>query len=1062
MMVVAVGCQSGSELDGTPVDEGGAEASAGEPMTVAVQPERALASLIDRTHFAFRTSGGRFLAQHTTHTVTVDHGVIAMTPYHRENNRVRSGAPITLETVGLIRGADDYAIDPVSTRVSETGKLIVDRGNHVETVRNFESGIEQSWTFLEPPVGEGEMIVKIAVVDQPFISSTTSGLHFGRAGELGFRYGHATWIDANGVATPVEAKWQNKQIELMVPEDILENSAYPAVLDPTVNAEVAIDNPVAGWSGASALRSSIASDGTGYLAVWLDARNPTADIFGARLDASGNPLDATGLAINTESDAADNPAVAFANGSYVVVWDNGTSVRGTTVSTAGAVGAASTIGTGVEPEVASGGSSALVAFRTGGDVNASLFNGSFGAPVSIAAGVAATTPAVGGGSSGYLVTWTEATNLRGRFVSSAGAPGAAAFDVNASAGSQLDGAVGFNGTNFVVVWSNNSGGINIDAATVTPAGVVTPVPTGQGSRISGAPNNQFQPSIACNTSGSCFAAWSDRQNFATNVNDVYGATVTGSPPVGTPAAVASGVDEQRDPSVAVAGSSFRVSYEDTSHGGTSTILTVPSTGGAGVNATRGNNQEERPASTGSPTQFLVSWADSRAVGHDIYGGRVSAAGAALDPTGVAISTAARTQYNPASTFDGTNFDTVWQDNRSGNQDIYFARTSSAGALLDGSGIAISTASGDQTLPDIAYGNNVNLVVWQDGRAGSNFDLYGALVTPSGSVTLNDIAICTNSANQRAPVAAYDAANNLFLVAWYDNTTGSDRVYVARVTTAGTVLDNCGLLITSAANVQNTPAIASGNGTFFVSWTSGPDNSGDVLGARVNATTSNLSVLDSGLGIATGNGITQRESSVAFVGGAFTVVYQQAGDIFGRMVKLDGTFDGAAFTVSANPETETRPSISAGGGTNNALVSFERDIVSANATRIVTRRLDYTPTMGGTAIPCNSNTQCASGFCVDNYCCDTACGGNSTTDCQACSVAHGGAVNGTCTVISLARNWRCRTYADTFCDLIEVCSGASAACPPDLGRRQGVACTIAGGGAGVCPLNSAAGAPHVCQ
>jgi photosystem II stability/assembly factor-like uncharacterized protein len=38
----------------------------------------------------------------------------------------------------------------------------------------------------------------------------------------------------------------------------------------------------------------------------------------------------------------------------------------------------------------------------------------------------------------------------------------------------------------------------------------------------------------------------------------------------------------------------------------------------------------------------------------------------------------------------------------------------------------------------------------------------------------------------------------------------------------------------------------------------------------------------------------------------------------------------------------------------------------------------------------------SGFCVDGVCCDTACGGGATDDCQACSVAAGGTTDGTCT------------------------------------------------------------------
>lgn len=46
-------------------------------------------------------------------------------------------------------------------------------------------------------------------------------------------------------------------------------------------------------------------------------------------------------------------------------------------------------------------------------------------------------------------------------------------------------------------------------------------------------------------------------------------------------------------------------------------------------------------------------------------------------------------------------------------------------------------------------------------------------------------------------------------------------------------------------------------------------------------------------------------------------------------------------------------------------------------------------------PCVSAAQCATGFCSDGVCCDTACGGSDANDCQACSTVAGSATNGTC-------------------------------------------------------------------
>lgn len=50
------------------------------------------------------------------------------------------------------------------------------------------------------------------------------------------------------------------------------------------------------------------------------------------------------------------------------------------------------------------------------------------------------------------------------------------------------------------------------------------------------------------------------------------------------------------------------------------------------------------------------------------------------------------------------------------------------------------------------------------------------------------------------------------------------------------------------------------------------------------------------------------------------------------------------------------------------------------------------------VTCNADADCGSGFCVDGVCCNTACGGGATDDCQACSAALGAPTDGTCAPI----------------------------------------------------------------
>ena len=100
----------------------------------------------------------------------------------------------------------------------------------------------------------------------------------------------------------------------------------------------------------------------------------------------------------------------------------------------------------------------------------------------------------------------------------------------------------------------------------------------------------------------------------------------------------------------------------------------------------------------------------------------------LDTSGIAISTADSQQKVPAIAFGGADYLVVWEDLRSGlGDDIYGARVTPAGAVLDSGGIVISSAADNQWHPAISFGGTNYLVVWEDSRSVPQWDIYGARV-----------------------------------------------------------------------------------------------------------------------------------------------------------------------------------------------------------------------------------------------------------------------------------------------------------------------------------------------
>lgn len=302
-----------------------------------------------------------------------------------------------------------------------------------------------------------------------------------------------------------------------------------------------------------------------------------------------------------------------------------------------------------------------------------------------------------------------------------------------------------------------------------------------------------------------FVAWSDWRNGR---SEIYGSRVTRTgavlDPAGIPIATAI---EGQTPSVAYDGSNYLVVWVGVERGWfDGHIYGARVTPGgvvldpAGIPISTAKGQHAALAFDGS--NYLVVWAARDGMRSDIYGARVSRAGTVLDPTPILISRAARF-VRPTIAFDGSNYLVVWPDDRSGdwNGNIYGARVSPAGSILDPAGIEVSAAVNAQGDPAVASDGTAYLVVWEDWRSGGCCGIFGTRITSAG-VVLDPagIAISTGQPGNAddVPALAFDGRN--YLVTWDDRRSGASDVYGARVTRAGRVLDRNGRLLSTAPPV----------------------------------------------------------------------------------------------------------------------------------------------------------------------------------------------------------------------------------------------------------------------
>jgi len=235
---------------------------------------------------------------------------------------------------------------------------------------------------------------------------------------------------------------------------------------------------------------------------------------------------------------------------------------------------------------------------------------------------------------------------------------------------------------------------------------------------------------------------------------------------------------------------------------------------------------------------VITWYDYRGSNGDIYAQRVNANGSTLWTTnGVAICSAVGSQY-PQLVSDGAGGAIItWQDCRSGSYDIYAQRVSASGNVLwTANGAAICIATGIQDYPVlVSDGAGGAIITWRDARSGS--DIYAQRVNASGTAlwTANGVAICTAPGVQSAPQLVLDVAGGA-MITWQDNRNDPCDIYAQRVNASGSRLWTAnGVAICTAASSQYNPQLVSdGVDGAIITWFDPRSGNYDIYAQRVNA------------------------------------------------------------------------------------------------------------------------------------------------------------------------------------------------------------------------------------
>ncbi len=810
-------------------------------------------------------------------------------------------------------------------------------GNTVQTlldpdsglVEHFETlagGVELAWIIPWNPQAMGPVAIDTTVVGMAGALQKDGAIHLADAGGVArWRIGAATAVDAQGRRWDLSTTVQDETLRVELPTQVLAEAVYPLAIDPVISPEIGVDQPLVSATPSLQAAPVVAASSQAILVAWAHGKGDLtpASVYAARLTLEGKLADPYGLMVAPAHEQT-MVSVAANEGGFLVAWS---APKGSTttdwdifaarVSAQGEVKILPPVcnSSGIQnsPAVAAGTAGFYIAWRdarNAGIYGALLKNdGSLSTTNGLSLTSAASDqlfPAVAALNDQFLVVWQDyrkATSAQfnadiyGTLISSNGTlvnPAGIAICTNAN--TQWLPAVAANGTNYLVVWEEYSaGGNDIAGARVSPAGVVLDT---NALAISTATNCQGNPSVAA-SQGEFLVAWQDFRRSGANMleSDILAARVEDSGRVLDPDGVllSAAAGNQCHPAVSAVGDGWQVVWQDARNHPV-TILAEIYTARIGRTSDPGvlpelpvsvsANFQATPAVAANGTNFLVVWADNRNLknsGMDILGVRLDENALPLDAAGIPISVAPSHQTVPAVAASGRDFLVVWADQRNSpvaatNLDIYGARVSAGGQVLDPSGFPICSSTNVQNFPVVAAKGDRWLVAWQDARSSSatlvRWDIYGARVALDGAVLdTNAIPICTAANDQTLPAMA--ANSSLWMLVWEDRRSSANPdIYGARVDGDGRLLDTNGLAICSALQSQTLPAIAANGEDFFAAWADSRNSttSLDIYGVFLPAdglpSASDIRIVRQAA-------YQQTAPSVAAYGGDYFVAWQEA-------------------------------------------------------------------------------------------------------------------------------------------------------------------------------------------
>ena len=201
-------------------------------------------------------------------------------------------------------------------------------------------------------------------------------------------------------------------------------------------------------------------------------------------------------------------------------------------------------------------------------------------------------------------------------------------------------------------------------------------------------------------------------------------------------------------------------------------------GGSGLDDASGFMEQTPLAWTGS--RVGVTWEDNSTGDYEIY---FMVLGADGTPVGSAtrITNSVGESYAPQVAWGSSAFGLVWVDRRDGPNVIYYAGLDASGTKTTTDIRIAEIGVVPSTQPHIVHGDGEFGIVWKDPRTG-NDEVYFQRVTTAGLKIGTEVQVSSNSGQSRNPFIFYDGYH--YIILWDDDTAGNKDIYAIRMSCTG--------------------------------------------------------------------------------------------------------------------------------------------------------------------------------------------------------------------------------------------------------------------------------------